>query len=83
MFLDTYTLFYVSVIEMICFPSVFCTVRLGFWVFPRNRLAVWSLPPGGSSGMSVCSCFGLSRLAAMSSCLAARPWLCSVWWRWC
>jgi len=41
MLLDTYTLFYASVIEMICFPSIFCTVRLSFWVFPQK-------PPGGS-----------------------------------
>jgi len=40
MFLDTYTLFYAFVIEMICLPSVFCTVRLGFWVFLQK-------PPGG------------------------------------
>jgi len=40
MFLDICTLFYASVIEMICFPSIFCTVRLSFWVFFQK-------PPGG------------------------------------
>ena len=40
MFLDTYTLFYVFVIEIICISSVLCAVRLGFWVFSQK-------PPGG------------------------------------
>jgi len=35
------------------FPSVFRTVLSSFWVFPKNRLAVQSLPPGGSSVVGV------------------------------
>ncbi|QCE01180.1 hypothetical protein DEO72_LG7g2474 [Vigna unguiculata] len=38
----------------------------------RNRLAVHPVPPGGSSGLLCCSCFGMIRLAAMNFCQAAR-----------
>ena len=33
------------------FLSVFALFHWSFWVFPRNRLAVQSLPPGGTSEM--------------------------------
>jgi len=58
-------------IEIACLPfdsALFDRVS-GF--FPRNRLAVQALPPGGSSVMSDCFYFGLNRLAAMSFCQAA------------
>jgi len=59
-------------IEIACNLSVCALFYRGFWVFPRNCLAVQSLPPGGTSVMSFCSCFGLNRLTAMNSCQAAR-----------
>jgi len=59
-------------IEIACNLSVCALFHRSFWVFPRNRLAVQSLPPGGTSVMSFCSCFGLNRLAAMNPCQAAR-----------
>jgi len=53
-------------------PSVSALFDLSFLDFSRNRLAVHSLPPGGTSGLLRCSCFGMMRLAAMNFCQAAR-----------
>ena len=76
--LDTYTLYYALVIETTCLSPVFSA--LFDWVSRFSQI-----PPGGLIltarrliKVNVCSCFGSSRLAAMSSCPAAQPWLCSV-----
>jgi len=60
--------------------AFFCTVLSRFLEFSRNRLAVHPVPPGGSSGLLCCSCFGMIRLAAMNSCQAARHCCVLFWW---